>query len=871
MKRILNSFLIVVLLISNFNFMAFSETYDYQVDVAVDRNFSVLGEEGTHQAVINNLDSTKNTVDITYTITFGPIEKQEIKVPVPPKEVVLVLDRSGSMRWDLAGNEPKSSRFDGTSRMSILKNAASSFVDKLSENPNLKLSLITYSSSSKMFTRNSTNLIDISNGTVQGTTQYYNKEEIKLEINNMRPDGGTNVGDSMRKSYQLAGSTQSNDAAEKFFVFLSDGEPSFYSYKDYTSNRPDSSYLVSGYSNRYYYDGTATSPSTNGSNDYARGIKYAELMASKLDVFDKSYFLAFNTSPQNELENIAQNVNNQDYQQAETADEINGVYGEISKEILADLRIDNVSCSDVLPEGLTIDTTDTNFDSDKFTIDGQNFTYDMDSISYKLNDSRTAYIAEPVTFTIKANYSSAGIYTFGEGGSELSYKDIDGVDKIKHAAVDIFTVERNPVKNVTATRPQEAGENPDNNVIVSWDPYAGAKTYKIYKVVDEVDVEIGTVGSNQTSFVTPITADDGATTVYKVEAVLTNDKLSGKGEGIGNTVPSILNLTVERENNTYIVSWDQIADETNVKYNLTPYIEKNGKDKDLIRVDDKINPTDDDVFTILNRRVSYRYDLVDPEQYTSYDDEIKFIVDAFKKDKISDADIDVNESTSEPLKIKQVVKTEIETDLGDFYYAKSKTVKVKILSDSPFPTGVDLFDPMVVVELLLLEENEETPLEFTYPTMKLYDVEGSNAETAVGTTVTSLTEGDVKLYIQLDDYSNTVFTPGTDLNLYLNYSIAYESSDSKLDEGVYDALKDKVINGVKVNGDLQAYQIENEIIKLLNQFYTSDINYMIVMKTCFMYNTTAKHIDDPTMRDEKVGKSTKFIRLKDVEEIKDEF
>ncbi len=877
MKRILSSFLIVVLLISNFSFIAFSETYDYQVDVAVDRSFSVLGEDGqavtTSKAVINNLDPTKNTVDITYTMIFGPIEKQEINVPVPPKEVVLVLDRSGSMRWDLAGNEPTSSKFDGTSRMSILKNAASTFVDKLSENPNLKLSLITYSSSSTMFTRNSTNLIDISNGTVHGTTQYYNKEAIKSEINGMSPNGGTNVGDSMRKSYQLTGSTQSNDAAEKFFVFLSDGEPSFYSYKDYTSNRPDSSYLVSGYSNRYYYDGTATSPSTNGSNDYARGIKYAELMASKLDVFDKSYFLAFNTSPQNELENIAKNVNNQYYQQAETADEINGVYGEISKEILADLRVDNVSYSDVLPEGLTIDTTDPNFDSDKFTIDGQSFTYNIDSVPYKLNDSRTEYIAEPVIFTIKANYSSVGTYTFAEDGSELAYKDIDGVDRIKHAATDTFTVELNPVKNVTATRPQEEGKNPDNDVNVSWDPYDGAKTYKIYKVVDGVDVEVGTVGSDQTSFVTPITADDGATTVYKVEAILINDKLSGRGEGTGNTEPSILNLTVERENNTYIVSWDQIADETNVKYNLTPYIKKDGEDKDPIRVDDKINPTDDDVFTILNKRVSYRYELEDPEQYTSYDDVIKFSIDANKKDKTTGDNIYVNGAFSIELPLRQVVRTIIESDLNPFIYSEKKEITITVDGEDEFPSGVNLYNPMIVVELLAPKEVIDTPLEYTYPTIVVEDLNGN----ALETTVYNSRNGDTKVYIQLDKYINSSYEVGEDLKLKIKYSITFKSLNGILDSVVYDDLKD-------IESTLEVYRIpyimvdqdvDNDgsldISGLMNRIYSGNIDELLEVRAYFAYNTTIKDIDDPTVRDVKVGTSSDYMEINNKDGIVDEF
>ena len=864
MKKILALMLAIVLTINSFGIVAFAETYDHQVGLNVERSFSTVDNEGnpvqTDKMVIDYLDPTKNTIDVNYKITFDPIVKNLIPVTVPEKEVVLVLDRSGSMAWDLAGRSKSSSSYNGPDRMSILKDAATTFVDKLSENSKLKLSVISYSSSSTVFERNSKKLIDISNGTVNNSTANNNREAIKDHINDMNASGGTNVGDAMRKGYQLLDTSESSDDAEKYFVFLSDGEPSFYSYKSYTSNRPDEKYRIEAGKDYYYYTGTEAYPSTNNGNDYSKGKKYAELMAPELNVFKKNYFLAFNTSSSNELENIAKLVNSQLYQQAETTDEINTVYDEISEEILALLNLESVSFTDTLPDGLTIDTTVEGFDSDVISVDGQSFTYNINSVNYKLNDEGTHYVADPIEFTIKANYGDVGTYAFSDTDGKFNYKDIDGVVRVKNAGPDTFTVERNPVKNITATRPQEEGKNPDNNVLITWDVYPGTKDYKVYKVVNGVDVEVGTVQSDTMSLLVPITEEDGAETTYKVEAVLTNDKLSGKGEAVSNTIPSILNLTVERENNTIVVSWDQIADETNVKYNLTPII--NGTS--LTKINDKVLSTDEDVFTILNKRVTYEYDLVNPESFVDYNDEIKFTVDAVKKDKTTGVDIDANEATSDPLKIRQVVKTQIDTALDTFNYAKSKNIKVKVLSDSPFPAGVNLYDPMLVVELTILEENDKTPLEFTYPAIKLYDVDAGGNETAIRTTVTSSTEGDVKLYIELDDYANTFFTPGVDLNLYLDYSIAYKSSNGKLDDQVLVELR-------KLNSNLVQYQIENQIRTLLDQFYSMDIDEMIVMKTFFMYNTTVKNIDNPTVRDEKVGVSTEFIELKNAVIIDDEF
>lgn len=864
MRKILVIMLSVVVVMNSFVLASFAETYDYAVGMTLERVFSITDSEGNRMVVekvaIDNLDPTKNFIHIDYTINFDSIPKIEISVPQRNKEVVMVLDRSGSMAWDLAGNRSSEDDYSGESRMSILKTAAKTFANKLAENSQMKLGLVSYSSSATVYKKNHVTLLDISNGKNTTGTANKNLSDLVSQITNMNASGGTNMGDAIRLGFQTINSSGDPETTDKYFVFLSDGEPTHYSRNSVNvSSGPEYHYYSSGSDKYYYYVDDGTAPYIRDFNGVEFGRKYADLMTARLVNYNKNYFLSFNTTLKNQLEDIAKNVteDRRSYQQARTADEITKVYEEISEDILADMKLDNAKYSDILPDGMTLVIENDNPIKDKLTQEGQKFIYAIDNVNYYLNVAGTEYVADPIEFSVKATFDDVGVYEFPEMNSKFDYKDVDGVDKSKHALTDTFTVERNPVKNVTVTRPQEAHQNPKNEVLVAWHVYTGAKSYKIYKLVNGVDVEVGTVTSDNTTLLVPIIAGDGPETTYKVEAILTNDKLSSKGEAKGNTVPSILNLSVVRENDSFIISWDQIDDESNVKYNLLPSI--NGSPLNLI--EDKVAITDADVFDIFNKRVTYKYALQNPDSF-DYDADIIFTVDGVKKDKTTNLDIDVVKAVSGPLKIKQYVKTVIETE-PTFVYAKSTRVEIDVLSDAPFPEGVKLFDPIIVVELVLPTENSLTPLEFTYPTIEVNNVTGG-LESAIGTTITSSIDGDVKLYIQLNDYKNTFLTPGQNMKLHLEYSIAYESSNGLLKASLFTYLRN-------LYPDLKVYEIENKFTNLLNYHYVTHVDQLVVMNTYLMYNTTSKNVEDATTRDVRVGESSRFLKLMNLSEILDEF
>jgi len=881
-----------------FTYPVSAETYNYKAGVNVERSFSI-DKDGERVTVDRTTYNFKNQVQnyfyIDYEFTFDSIPKTSISVPQNDKEVVLVLDRSGSMRWDLDGDEPGTSGFSGTSRMSILHDAASDFVDSLSENSNIKLSLMSYSSSTSVFTRNSKRIIDISNGNQVNTTNYYNREAIKNEITSMSPNGGTNVGDAFRIGYQLLDTSESDANAERYFVFLSDGEPSFFSYDTVTRSEynSDSSWNYRYNDDTYYnyYAGTGAAPRTNSSNDYDRGRKYAELMAPSLSVFEKSYFLSFNDDEFTALSAIADLIAGEkgQYYQAKTSDRINTVYDEISNEILAVLKLNNAKFEDTLPENIVVSVDPDDQYKDSIEIRDGKVYIDFSAINYR--SSGNEYIADPIKISLKASYNQLGDYVFADDVGKFEYKDINGDDETLLLGGDTFSVELDPVTNVTATRNTVEGQNPDNEVKVSWDTYDGALGYKIYKGYGDEKKLIGTTSSDTTEIITPIYGEDGATTTYYVEADLPGDLKSGHGEAMCDTEPSILNVVVERENSTFIVSWDKIQDAKNpavvgeenqtadIYYNLLPIITGPSMDGQTPPGLIEENAGNKGIFKIVNNRVYYEYELDDSISFESYDDKIKFTVGATKE--ISNTEsVNAKPYTSQELQIKQVVMTSIATALNQFDYAKKETIEVLVHSDTAanFPEGVYLYDPVIVVDLLLPDEATNTPLEFTYPTVKVDKITGTGENivyTPISVSTKAKVDGDVNIYITLNDYANYMMGADQKFRITLEYAISYDSEGGVLKSDVFNAVKALSNNTTYNDGHTVimngAYDIPKYIDVLLDRGYSTSLDTLLTMKTYFTYNTTSKDVPAPEVRDEKIGVSTGQMMFKTPDTIDDEF
>lgn len=131
-------------------------------------------------------------------------------------DVVLVIDKSGSMAWDGPGTTgPKSygNSWKDESKMTKAKTAAKQFVDSLlQQNSTTRIAAISFS--------------DVANK-LSDFMDVNNKDALKTAINTISPNGGTNIQAGIHQASELL---KSSHADNKFIVLLSDGQPT-YSFK----------------------------------------------------------------------------------------------------------------------------------------------------------------------------------------------------------------------------------------------------------------------------------------------------------------------------------------------------------------------------------------------------------------------------------------------------------------------------------------------------------------------------------------------------------------------------------------------------------------------------------------------------------------
>ena len=155
-------------------------------------------------------------------ITFsGTIHPQDFVIPksLTLKEVVLVLDSSGSMA--------------DSSKLISLKAAARNFITKMKDVRNLKIGIVDFDTQANINNK----LINSSDVTA-----------LNSSIDRLFAEGGTNTGEGLRQAvYLLSSSPEQNSTANKTIVFMSDGEPTFYNWQ--TVQR---GWKYDDYSGKYY-------------------------------------------------------------------------------------------------------------------------------------------------------------------------------------------------------------------------------------------------------------------------------------------------------------------------------------------------------------------------------------------------------------------------------------------------------------------------------------------------------------------------------------------------------------------------------------------------------------------------------------------
>ena len=206
--------------------------------------------------------SKPNTKGVYHILLDAFVTGNEVKIQKSlPADIVLVLDVSNSMRYDMGSNSGNSN-----GRLNALKTAVKNFVDLIDDND------VKQAPSGKDRLGNRIAIVPFATGIetsgddqVRDFRTLDNASTIKTNVDNLFTNGGTSAHLGMQRAYQLL---QNSDSQLKTVVFFTDGDPGIYG--NWTSrNSVDSGYQ---YNNEtYIYQNTWYS--ANQTINYANQIK----------------------------------------------------------------------------------------------------------------------------------------------------------------------------------------------------------------------------------------------------------------------------------------------------------------------------------------------------------------------------------------------------------------------------------------------------------------------------------------------------------------------------------------------------------------------------------------------------------------------
>lgn len=371
----------------------------------------------------------------------GEIIPKPFEAEVPAKEIVLVLDVSGSMADNVYVNGKSSTK------IAELKKAAKNFVDKMKDVPNLKIGIVAYSSNGSIKVVDDEILIDASK-----------VNDLKEVINNLKANGGTNTGEGLRKATYLL-STSKEKNANRTVVLMSDGVPTYYSY--YYSDKDYYKYFYE----KIDYSNPKVGGKGNELDDYA--VEYANIIGecikeSTNNVFSIGYGLGNEKSePNKTLKKIHESMGGTESNFfASDNGVIDSVFQNIATEILATYAINNVKMDMNLKSGFSLKVGGNKVDID-------NVLYKTDG---KVKDGKVTYTADPVPFEFVIKSGVTGQHELFAGSTvSFPWKD----NEIITAPVPSISVniDKNELPNIKAklTSSSEVEAYPGEEIKVTYD------------------------------------------------------------------------------------------------------------------------------------------------------------------------------------------------------------------------------------------------------------------------------------------------------------------------------------------------------------------------------------------------------------------
>ncbi|NFG41603.1 VWA domain-containing protein [Clostridium botulinum] len=358
--------------------------------------------------------------------------------------------------------------YSENTKMEELKKAANNFIDKIKNIPDLKISIVNYSSEATINPcgyngyKNSRSVEEYRYHTIPDykslVTKFLNSNDNTLHsmINGLKALGGTNTGEGLRKAeYMLE---HGDEDAKKTIVFMSDGLPTFYSVLE-------SSDL---WGNKYYYNYNLiddTSPKYAGTgNSDVKGYckKYAKnigeiIKNNKSNAFSIGYGLGDKSSDANKI-----------------MKEIHYSMGGVSEDFFVTDAgaIDKIfsQIADKIKESYTIDNLEMNMNfkpEDGFNLKAGGNTVKLNNIIYKKASEKGGFIryeADEVPFQFVIKGSKVGEYEniFKYSSSKFLWKDAEEPIPITIDNSLIIKIKDNVLPNIQVKLISEKNINSKN-------------------------------------------------------------------------------------------------------------------------------------------------------------------------------------------------------------------------------------------------------------------------------------------------------------------------------------------------------------------------------------------------------------------------
>jgi len=390
------SLLIVILLVTTFISVKTSKASD----VATQPNFTIQDLKATP-------DPAKVGEDI---LVIGEIVPEDFETIVQPKEIVLVLDTSGSMDHVITSDEEcteKKVRYCTThnssepnhpwwgghkwtddyceihkkigkhnkvsTKINELKKAAKSFIETMKDVPNLKIGIIGYST----------------DATIVSELKVANDKSLSTSVDKLKADGGTNIREGLRKAAYLF--SEGNNNANKTIVLMTDGKANYYSeYEKLDNTNP----TVHGKGNST--DNDAITYTKNLAEKQIRDNNYnAYSIGYGLDTSGTEYLKSIHSSMKGLDSKTEVNQENGFFEKNDGS--ITEIFNQIAENIKSSYDLNKVSLEVEFNQGF------------KLNIEGNEVN--IGNILYKKvseNNGRVVYRADQVSFSFIVRASQIG-------------------------------------------------------------------------------------------------------------------------------------------------------------------------------------------------------------------------------------------------------------------------------------------------------------------------------------------------------------------------------------------------------------------------------------------------------------------------------